>query len=270
MSITVSQLCKNFESGVDKVRKLSKDFCAPLEITTFGYVRIYDDGRTSWLTSNPDQDRYLIESGALKKDPLADTKEALKEGCYLYFNDRQFSGSEQFYRERAERFQMDHGMVVVKHQKDYLETCCFSGLFSKRPLYQLFMNEQPLFHAFMEHFTEHLDRRLLNFLEQGVAISDLKEEFGQPNNKHLKVVSDRSSLIAACGWKKLLLLSRRERECLALLRKGHSCAMIASLLELSQRTVEHYIESVKNKLGLESRAELFLAADKLSLLQQNI
>ncbi|MCE5294551.1 MAG: LuxR C-terminal-related transcriptional regulator [Chlamydiales bacterium] len=34
-------------------------------------------------------------------------------------------------------------------------------------------------------------------------------------------------------------------------------------LYLSSRTVEHYLESVKNKLGITGRPELYLAAKKL-------
>ena len=112
----IKQLTQGFDQGVDKMRRLSQNFCDPLGITTFGYVRVYHNGTTSWLTTKPDQDRFLIESGALDQDPLLNHAESLKEGMYLWFNDRQFPGCETFYRDRARLFQMDHGMVVVRHQ----------------------------------------------------------------------------------------------------------------------------------------------------------
>lgn len=73
----------------------------------------------------------------------------------------------------------------------------------------------------------------------------------------------RQSLIAICGWKNLLLLSKREKECLVLFKQGYTYQSIGVHLGLSVRTVEHYIDSVKNKLGLETRSELYLAAEKL-------
>ncbi len=266
MSLTLQQFCKGFDLGVDKVRQLSKDFCQSLGITAFGYVRVYHNGYVSWLTSNPDQDRFLIESGALNDDPLMNTPEALKEGQYLWFNDRQFPGSDAFYRNRAKLFQMDHGMVVVRHKKNYLETCCFSGLLKKRPLYNLFMNEKVLFNIFMGHFTKRLDRRLLILLEQGITIGDIKASFGKSSTKNSPEFSTcPSSLITACGCENLTQLSKREKECLVLYRQGYSYQAIGAHphLKLSHRTVEHYIESVKNKLGLETRPELYLAAEKV-------
>jgi DNA-binding CsgD family transcriptional regulator len=268
MSITIRELCNGFDLSADKVRHLSKDFCDPLGVTTFGYVRIYPNGCVSWVTSNPDQDRFLIESGALNDDPLINTPEVLKDGHYLWFNDRQFPGSDIFYRDRAQRFQMDHGLVIMKHQKNYLETCCFSGLLAKQPLYNLFMNERAIFDLFMEHFTRQLDRRLQALLEQGITIGDIKTSFGKLSKSSLQEV-DSSSLVAACGNKNLLKLSKREKECLVLLKQGHSYQAIGMQLKLSARTVEHYIESVKNKLGLETRAELYFVAElvfKLKLL----
>ncbi len=256
-----SQLFQNFDLGVDRIRKLSQNFCRPLGITTFAYVRLYHEGNVSWLTSNPDQDQFLIESGAIENDPFFDTHEALKEGMYLWFDNRQFPGCEEFYRVRAERFQMDHGMVVVKYQKNYLETCCFSGLLAKRPLYNLFLNEKGIFNAFMENFTKRLDNRLLNLLEQGVSIAHFKAELGCPSIEYL---TDRSTLISECGWKNLLKLSKQEKACLALLGKGMAYQEIGFHLTLSARTVEHYIESVKRKLEIDSRIGLFQAAEKLA------
>lgn len=253
------QLSNNFDLAVDSVRRLSKNLCEPLGITTFGYVRIYNNGMISWVTTNPDQDRFLLESDALNQHPQVDTKPALKEGCYLDNYNHAFPGSEQFYKERAKRFKMDHGMIVVRHQKDYVETCCFSGLSTIRPLYPLFMNEQGIFRAFMDHFIDQLDSRLRNILLQCVPLSSLKDKFGKAQSSNL----DRKALLETCGWKNLLTLSRRETECLLLLRKGHTYQGIGQVLGLSERTVEHYLNSVKNKLGLESRAELFLAAEKL-------
>lgn len=260
MHISKSQLFKNFDLSVDKIRYLSKDFCLSLGVTVFGYVRIYDDGTISWVTTHPDQDRFLLESGELKKNPLVGDRDLLKEGCYLDNYHRQFPGCEGFYRERAKRFHMDHGMVLVRHQREYLETCCFSGLSTKRPLYQLFMNEQGLFRAFMEHFTHQLDAPLLDILSQGILLSDLKEE---SDEEILHFSGDRGTLLEACGWKNLLKLSRREKQCLVLLREGHTHQTIGLTLGLSERTIEHYLESVKNKLGLETRTELFQAAEKL-------
>lgn len=250
------------EKGVDKVRQLSRPFCESLGLTMFAYVRIYHDGRTGWVTSDSDQDQLLLESNSIEEDPLVDTAQALKPGSYLWFNDRVFPGSEQFYRDRTRLFHMDHGMILVTHQRDYLETCCFSGLLSKRPLYNLFTNEIGLFKAFKEHFKQQLTPSLLNIIDEGLHLSSLKTSYGIPQDDPLQ--EQRSQILSSFGWSHLLRLSKREKECLALLKEGHTYQGIARQLHLSPRTVEQYIGSVKNKLDLDTHAELFQAAHKLA------
>lgn len=51
-------------------------------------------------------------------------------------------------------------------------------------------------------------------------------------------------------------LSERERECVLHLIKGKTTAQIAEILNLSSRTVESYIENVKNKLGCTTKSML--------------
>jgi DNA-binding CsgD family transcriptional regulator len=59
-----------------------------------------------------------------------------------------------------------------------------------------------------------------------------------------------------------LHLPPREKQCLQLICKGYTAKMIAKKLALSFRTVEGYIETLKRRLGAQSKSELMaLAAD---------
>ena len=55
-------------------------------------------------------------------------------------------------------------------------------------------------------------------------------------------------------------LTQRQFECLLYLVKGMTVKQIATTLELSPKTVEHYLEAVKGKLNCFSRAELIAKA----------
>lgn len=55
-------------------------------------------------------------------------------------------------------------------------------------------------------------------------------------------------------------LSSRERECLFLLVRGKSAKEIGALLCLSKRTIESYIENIKNKMNCRNKAEILVAA----------
>ncbi len=51
-------------------------------------------------------------------------------------------------------------------------------------------------------------------------------------------------------------LSKRQLECLYYTTKGMTAKNIAEHFSLSKRTVEHYLENIKIKLGCQSKAEL--------------
>ena len=62
---------------------------------------------------------------------------------------------------------------------------------------------------------------------------------------------------SVCHEKELTsCLSARERECLLLYSRGKTANETGKILKISVRTVEHYMESVKNKLGCERKTDL--------------
>lgn len=55
-------------------------------------------------------------------------------------------------------------------------------------------------------------------------------------------------------------LSSRESECLFYLLRGKTAKQIARLLNLSPKTVEHYIENIKLKFQCQTKSELISKA----------
>jgi DNA-binding CsgD family transcriptional regulator len=55
-------------------------------------------------------------------------------------------------------------------------------------------------------------------------------------------------------------LTNRERECVFLLIRGQSAKEIGTLLSLSKRTIESYIENIKNKMNCKNKAEILVKA----------
>jgi DNA-binding CsgD family transcriptional regulator len=60
--------------------------------------------------------------------------------------------------------------------------------------------------------------------------------------------------------------SAREKECLKLLMYGKTIKAIANILGISNRTVNHYLENIKFKMGVTYKSELI---EKLHSLQQD-
>lgn len=57
-------------------------------------------------------------------------------------------------------------------------------------------------------------------------------------------------------------LSVRELECLFCILRGMSAKKVGEIIGLSKRTVEFYMENIKNKLGCSSKSELLVIAIK--------
>ena len=57
-------------------------------------------------------------------------------------------------------------------------------------------------------------------------------------------------------------LSRREIQCLTLIKKGYSAKAIAQILKISPRTVEAYTAALKSKLNKPSRLALAYDLDE--------
>ncbi|KTD82220.1 helix-turn-helix transcriptional regulator [Legionella waltersii] len=55
-------------------------------------------------------------------------------------------------------------------------------------------------------------------------------------------------------------LTQRECECVFLLTRGKSAKEIGELLSLSKRTIESYIENIKNKMDCKNKAEILVKA----------
>jgi len=58
----------------------------------------------------------------------------------------------------------------------------------------------------------------------------------------------------------------REAQCLSYLAKGNSSKQIGKILELSPRTVQSYLDKIKNKFNCNTRSELIQKAIEYNFL----
>lgn len=83
---------------------------------------------------------------------------------------------------------------------------------------------------------------------------------------HLNLIYSNTSPLQKVSSSKILehtYLSKREQQCLMHYTKGKTAKQIALLLNLSCRTIESYLENIREKLGVSSKMEL------IDLINQN-
>ena len=100
--------------------------------------------------------------------------------------------------------------------------------------------------------------------DQRPALAAVEAERALTQLEHLGAVRDADAVTAFLrtlgvatkpGPRHLGLLSLREQEVLALLRRGLTNPQIATELYLSHRTVAHHVSHILAKLNLRTRAE---------------
>jgi DNA-binding NarL/FixJ family response regulator len=86
-----------------------------------------------------------------------------------------------------------------------------------------------------------------------------------PEEEAISEDTHASGTIRSLGTSELSALTQREREVLALVVQGHSSAVVARTLHLSERTVEKHRQNIMNKLGVHSVVQLTRIAIRCGL-----
>lgn len=102
--------------------------------------------------------------------------------------------------------------------------------------------------------------RLVNDIEH-FANYDLSKnssslEFAENGSNRSVIIKKQINSSDLLGAHKILGLSKRESECAYYLTRGMTMKLIAKTMGLSPRTIEFYIENIKDKLNCNSRSEL--------------
>lgn len=119
--------------------------------------------------------------------------------------------------------------------------------------------------SFLETQVQASGRTLINIVNK-VPLFD-------ENNNKIGVIGCFSEYVASTSSGILIdklenqYLTRREVDCAKLLIHGLSAKKIAAELNLSQRTVQHYIENIRAKLGAANKSELIIKLCHLNINQ---
>ncbi len=251
----------------DTIRRLCRPVRDRLDVAYVTYHRITNDGHWSALVDRPDWAEQYVENAYYQIDPHLRHPDQYDPGVYL-LNDVGSTDFQEMAQKESEKFGIYKTLTLIEKSKDCVEMMGFSvaknrpGLLNQVPYLKLFMN------YFKQEGAELLDR----VQADPVDLVELKGAAFQPAKDWQSTIVKPSlwSFLREIKWPHIdrvqTPLSKRERQCLVLLFDGFSGPQIAEKLELSHRTIEHYLENVKNKWTCESRQELISIARDLQRL----
>ncbi len=246
----------------DKIRRATRPLRERFGIGYFTYHKIDRQGKYTVLVDRPDWAEHYVGEKFYLDDPFLSQPEAFSSGISLL----QIREGEEnrILKAGKEKFGLDLGALLIEKGEEGVEFFGFCGSRKESALEKLYLNHPSLMRAFGRHFKKEMAKELLAMQIEAGSLKDLKGktyfrkapvEPDLPKEELLAFLDDLK--IGAPGFG---LLSRRERECVALLLKGMSARETARELGLSPRTVECYFETIKAKLSCQTKQEVFSTA----------
>lgn len=252
---------------------LIKRLCEPLEryldIQYFWYSHTTAEGGLFSLGSNVAMHEYYFATKLYIHSPFFHHPDLIQPGFYSYRSipDPKF---QETLDSCAENVNINLGMsLVMKHGKELLRFGYASDRSKGPEFMDTIINNLPLLKKFNAYFLSEIKPIMKSINNDLVDLpSELKNDFTRPPKglKKIQTCHDKCNFLQELGLlnsKDIGKLAKRELDCLKYL--PFSSREIGGILHLSNRTVEGYLQSVKNKLNCNTKSELIQIAEMLHI-----
>lgn len=171
----------------------------------------------------------------------------------------------KFWEETQTRHPFHHPMFVLrKDGSDKIHQFGFASREFNCKIPSIYLNSFSLLEEFMQYYLKYYDEHKALIESDGINLISLKgiEGFYGANVESEDHITERNCLfLKDIGADSYLInsgygLSKRQQQVLLGCVEGYTAAQTAKELGLSLRTVEHYLDAVKDKLGVFSKKEL--------------
>lgn len=249
----------------DKIQKVTRPLHEKLDVGYFTYHRIDTQGNYTVLVDRPDWAEFYVQTQYYLDDPYLRHPDVYKPGLCAMQHHGTDTYKERIMHDGKEIFHLDYNVLLIEKSADYVEFFGFVANAGKNRLEGVVLNHPYFLKTFAAHFKRELSPILLPMRESASSLINLKgADFF--NRELIHPHTDISALIAECGMgdlvRKTARLSPQEKRCLQRIGLGESAKEIGAVLQISSRTVEFYVENIKNKLACTTKQELISVAQK--------
>jgi len=249
-----------------------KKFAAPLydhlAINHFWYYKITHTGDYTYFGSHSAWNEFCFDNGMVSHFPCLRYPENLQRGINLMKTQAHSDVEYKNVLDRAwEKFHINFSINLVSDIPGGVEAFGFATKFNDFDADQRILNVLPMLRQFVKVFkARHRDFfRLLDNYQV-----NLPNQFGPlfyERPKSLLLPSEREAFIKKLGYGAIFSLTPRELDVLKFVCHGFPASYVAKELQLSKRTVENYMATIKCKLSCSSKVELIeKAKDFVSVL----
>lgn len=250
----LSQLINSYSIKYDyKLKSICTSLADHLKIPVFTYYQIDTKGNFCFLSNFPEQAEYYYSEKMYLTNPYLVHPDLLRNGCVLTAS----TPSAEYLKmmELSQRqFPLNNTFLMVQKSNDVMEGFFFGTRDNNPNFENCYLNNIELLKKFNRYFLQEAAPLIKRIKLDGYNMLNAKGKSFLERSPLLPL--SNTDLTAKIFLKSISLLSSREQECLDLFRQGNSAQATAAKLGLSRRTVEHYFESIKNKLNCFSKWDL--------------
>lgn len=234
-------------------------FCQSLKkvnIHYFTYLKNFKNGERIYLSNLPKwiEDYYNL---ALFKNSFFESSPELYHSSSIVWSST-FIDSPVLKHGR-DFFDSDHGITLIRPSSDACEFYIFSTLSSKANMLNFYLNHLDFLESFIDYFNEAAKELIKKSAKHSIFLpvsfeNKLLDPYLStiPTQENDKII-EHSKKANVFGTREL---SRRQAECIYYLTQGFPTKKIASVLNLSVRTIEFYLSNLRKKYGCRSNLEL--------------
>ena len=239
--------------AIPDIKAICDNYFQDLNLHFFGHITVFPNGKFHFLCSRYDWPEYgyidnnVPPAGFTIYDKIENSivLPSMDSGAALGWTD-------EVAKTSKEQFGIQSPMVIFRKYDDHYQGFCFD-LHDER-VYEKYINHLDFFETFIFYYKDRA-RDLLSMASQNQLqvqakyLQPVKPMFSEENSK---LLPSRYFLIHG---NKEYSVSPREYECLGLLAHGKKVKEISRLLNISSRTIETYIVSIKQKLFASTLSE---------------
>lgn len=245
-----------FFTSWQQVDQLVRPLQLHFGITSFIYQKNYADGREIRLSNQPVWLAHFFEAQLYTGSVFETDPKHYQKMRIVWAG---LPKEHNTILARAREFQIDHGITFVEPVADGCEFFFLGTRPERHDVMPRYLTHLDLIEQFLAYFRERAAPLMAEATRNAIMLPGrptlLPEQWTTP-------LLDRPAFQAMVNPLQAAL-SPREQECLALLLKGYTVKMIAQTLQLSPRTIETYLESLKLKTNAHTKGELIRKFGKL-------
>lgn len=255
-----------------KINRLCEPLFKSFGVNYFVHQSITEDGQFCAIGTHPDLMFHYIEEEMYKYNPFITNFQKCETGSYLYDSVDNHTFQENMVM-LENKFDIKHSCIIMEKQVDRCNQYAFAIPCNNKFSSDLLINNKTLLHRFILFFQVELADTLKELRKDPVSLPGIigpsfRKKIGVP--KVCLENSEKLNFLSQIKDQDYLLLhikfSKREIDCLREFYKHKIAREIATELGLSVRTVQHYLENIKNKLACESKTDLFVNLKKMEIL----